>query len=306
MLHRSQSGNRVGPQALRRVQGPRPLLSPLAGVGSAAPARTDSGWRGDPAPPGRSVMVEPSQPRVVVGSPRPRVIVGAIRPRVIVGSARVRAPQDATPRPQLVEEGSPRPRVVFGTPRARVIVGSPRPGVIVSSPWPAVVVASPRPRAPAGSPWPRVIVGTPRPRVIVGSPRTRADQGSAPSRGAPQGRRQNEHSGARAEGPRLGGAAPGRHQGHVGPLAVAECGRGEVAPEQLDWALPRRPARPAVSGWSASHPTPRPWLLGCGTKAPFSQCPSQCLRKEAALHVRKDFHPRVTCACQEHRTGTVG
>ncbi|ELV12099.1 Ras-related protein Rab-34 [Tupaia chinensis] len=32
----------------------------------------------------------------------------------------------------------------------------------------------------------------------------------------------------------------------------------------------------------------------------------QCLRKEAALHVHKDFHPRVTCACQEHRTGTVG
>nr|XP_045015095.1 ras-related protein Rab-34 isoform X3 [Jaculus jaculus] len=32
----------------------------------------------------------------------------------------------------------------------------------------------------------------------------------------------------------------------------------------------------------------------------------QCLRKEAALHVRRDFHPRVTCACQEHRTGTVG
>uniref|UniRef100_A0A0G2K738 Ras-related protein Rab-34 n=1 Tax=Rattus norvegicus TaxID=10116 RepID=A0A0G2K738_RAT len=31
-----------------------------------------------------------------------------------------------------------------------------------------------------------------------------------------------------------------------------------------------------------------------------------CLKKEAALHVRKDFHPRVTCACQEHRTGTVG
>ncbi|XP_008693557.1 ras-related protein Rab-34 isoform X2 [Ursus maritimus] len=31
-----------------------------------------------------------------------------------------------------------------------------------------------------------------------------------------------------------------------------------------------------------------------------------CLRKEAALHVHKDFHPRVTCACQEHRTGTVG
>ncbi|XP_008064883.1 ras-related protein Rab-34 isoform X3 [Carlito syrichta] len=32
----------------------------------------------------------------------------------------------------------------------------------------------------------------------------------------------------------------------------------------------------------------------------------QCLRKEAALHVHKDFHPRVTSACQEHRTGTVG
>ncbi|XP_010370646.1 ras-related protein Rab-34 isoform X3 [Rhinopithecus roxellana] len=32
----------------------------------------------------------------------------------------------------------------------------------------------------------------------------------------------------------------------------------------------------------------------------------QCLRKEAALHVHKDFHPRVTCACQKHRTGTVG
>ncbi|XP_006768091.1 PREDICTED: ras-related protein Rab-34 isoform X4 [Myotis davidii] len=34
--------------------------------------------------------------------------------------------------------------------------------------------------------------------------------------------------------------------------------------------------------------------------------PRQHLRKEAALHVRRDFHPRVTCACQEHRTGTVG
>nr|KAF6289705.1 RAB34, member RAS oncogene family [Pipistrellus kuhlii] len=32
----------------------------------------------------------------------------------------------------------------------------------------------------------------------------------------------------------------------------------------------------------------------------------QYLRKEAALHTRRDFHPRVTCACQEHRTGTVG
>ncbi|KAK2502025.1 hypothetical protein MC885_021477 [Smutsia gigantea] len=32
----------------------------------------------------------------------------------------------------------------------------------------------------------------------------------------------------------------------------------------------------------------------------------QCLRKEAALHVHKGFNPRVTCACQERRTGTVG
>uniref|UniRef100_A0A8C3W454 RAB34, member RAS onco family n=1 Tax=Catagonus wagneri TaxID=51154 RepID=A0A8C3W454_9CETA len=157
-------------------------------------------------------MVGPPQPRVVVGSPRPRVIVGTIRPRVIVGSARARVPPDGTPRPHLVAQGSPRPRVVLGTPRARVIVGSPRPRVIVSSPWPAVVVASPRPRAPLGSPWPRVIVGTPRSRVIVGSPRPRvagADQASAPSQCAPQGRRQDEHLGASAEGPRPGGAAPG-------------------------------------------------------------------------------------------------
>uniref|UniRef100_A0A671EUB3 RAB34, member RAS onco family n=1 Tax=Rhinolophus ferrumequinum TaxID=59479 RepID=A0A671EUB3_RHIFE len=156
-------------------------------------------------------MVGPPQPRVVVGSPRPRVIVGTIRPRVIVGSARVRDPPDGTPRPHLAAEGSPRPRVVFGTPRARVIVGSPGPRVIVSSPWPAVVVESPRPRDPVGSPWPRVIVGTPRSRVIVGSPRAQvagANQASAPSLGAPQGRRQDEHSGAGAEGSRPGGAAP--------------------------------------------------------------------------------------------------
>uniref|UniRef100_A0A2K6U505 RAB34, member RAS onco family n=1 Tax=Saimiri boliviensis boliviensis TaxID=39432 RepID=A0A2K6U505_SAIBB len=156
-------------------------------------------------------MVGPPQPRDDVGSPRPRVIVGTVRPRVIVGSARARPPPDGTPRPQLAAEESPRPRVIFGTPRARVIVGSPRPRVIVSSPWPAVVVASPRPRTPIGSPWPRVIVGTPRPRVIVGSPRARvagSDPASAPSQGAQQGRRQDEHSGSSAEGPRPGGAAP--------------------------------------------------------------------------------------------------
>uniref|UniRef100_A0A8C0TFK2 RAB34, member RAS onco family n=1 Tax=Canis lupus familiaris TaxID=9615 RepID=A0A8C0TFK2_CANLF len=156
-------------------------------------------------------MVGPPQPRVVVGSPRPRVIVGTIRPRVIVGSARARPPPDGISRPHLAAAESPRPRVVVGTPRARVIVGSPRPRMIVSSPWPAVVVASPRPRAPVGSPWPRVIVGTPRSRVIVGSPRARVagvDQAPAPSRGSPQGRRRDEHSGAGAEGPRPGGAAP--------------------------------------------------------------------------------------------------
>lgn len=220
----------MGRQASPRVQGRRPLLLRFAVVGSADPARSDPVWRGGLAPPGRSVMVGPSQSRVVVGSPRPRVIVGAIRPRVIVGSARTRAPRDATPRPQLAAGGSPRPRVVFGTPRARVIVGSPRPGVIVSSSWPAVVVASPRPRAPTGSSWPRVIVGTPRPRIIVGSPRVPAagvDQDPESFRGAPQGRRQDEHSGPRAEGPRPGGAAPGRHQNYVGPLVVTECGRGE-------------------------------------------------------------------------------
>ncbi|XP_030882111.1 ras-related protein Rab-34 [Leptonychotes weddellii] len=195
-----------------------PWPPPPAGRGpcSAIPAHTDPVRRGRSAPPGGSVMVGPPQPRAVVGSPRPRVIVGTIRPRVIVGSARARAPPDGTPRPHLEAEESPRPRVVVGTTRARVIVGSPRPRMIVSSPWPAVVVASPRPRAPVGSPWPRVIVGTPRSRVIVGSPRARvagADQAPAPSRGSPQGRRRDEHSGAGAEGPRPGGAAPVPEEG---------------------------------------------------------------------------------------------
>ncbi|NXE11687.1 RAB34 protein, partial [Lophotis ruficrista] len=31
-----------------------------------------------------------------------------------------------------------------------------------------------------------------------------------------------------------------------------------------------------------------------------------CFRKEAALHTRPTFHPRVASACQEQRTGTVG
>lgn len=206
----------MGLEALQPDWAPRPLLQRPAGLGSAALAHTDPVWRGHSAPRGHSVMVGQPQPRDDVGSQRSRVIVGAIRPRVIVGSARARPTPDGTPRPQLAAEESPRPRVIFGTPRARVIVGSPRPRVIVSSPWPAVVVASPRPRAPVGSPWPRVVVGTPRPRVIVGSPRARvagADPASAPSQGALEGRRQDEHSGARAEGSRPGRAAPVPEEG---------------------------------------------------------------------------------------------
>lgn len=110
--------------------------------------------------------------------------------------------------------------------------GPPRPPVIaVSSPWPAVVVASRRPRAPVGSPWPRVIVN-PRSWVIVGSPRARvagAHQASAPSQGAPQVRRQDEHSGAGAEGPRPDEAAPA-----VGARATSGFGRRWV------WAGRRR------------------------------------------------------------------
>ena len=245
--------------------GPRPPPPAARGPCSAIPEHTDPVRRGRSAPPGSSVMVGPPEPRVVVGSPRPRVIVGTIRPRVIVGSARARPPPDGTSRPHLAAEESPRPRVILGTPRARVIVGSPRPRMIVSSPWPAVVVASPRPRAPGGSPWPRVIVGTPRSRVIVGSPRARvagADQAPVPSRGSPQGRRRDEHSGAGAEGPRPGGAAPGRLQGHVGLLAAVGCGREEAAPDQLEaWAQPCHPARSAASGWS---PTPAQRSLAAG------------------------------------------
>lgn len=208
-------------------------------------------------------MVGPPQPRVVVGSPRPRVIVGTIRPRVIVGSARARDPPDGTPRPHLVAEGSPRPRVVFGTPRARVIVGSPGPRVIVSSPLPAVVVESPRPRDPVGSPWPRVIVGTPRSRVIVGSPRARvagADQASAPSLGAPQGRRQDEHSGAGAEGSRPGGAAPGRRQSHVGLLASVAYGRGTGGTRPVRGWSPALLPSWACCFWVVPSPPP---ALGC-------------------------------------------
>lgn len=37
-----------------------------------------------------------------------------------------------------------------------------------------------------------------------------------------------------------------------------------------------------------------------------SLSPSQCFRKEAALHTRHAFHPTVASACQEQRTGVVG
>lgn len=87
-------------------------------------------------------------------------------------------------------------------------------------------------------------------------------------------------------------------------------GGEEAAPDQLEaWAQPCSPARPAASGWSPPHPQPRAaWLWDEGQEwvSPTLLHPCQCLRKEAALHVHKDFHPRVTCACQEHRTGTVG
>uniref|UniRef100_A0A2K5KHL4 RAB34, member RAS onco family n=1 Tax=Cercocebus atys TaxID=9531 RepID=A0A2K5KHL4_CERAT len=204
-------------------------------------------------------MVGQPQPRDDVGSPRSRVIVGAIRPRVIVGSARARPTPDGTPRPQLAAAESPRPRVIFGTPRARVIVGSPRPRVIVSSPWPAVVVASPRPRAPVGSPWPRVVVGTPRPRVIVGSPRARvagADPASAPSQGALQGGRQDEHSGARAEGSRPGRAAPGRRRDHWS----GTCRWGRLA-SLIDWSIwyPLRIIRPPLE-WTSRWTDLRCWV----------------------------------------------
>lgn len=248
--------------------GPRPPPPAARGPCSAVPAHTDPVRRGRSAPPGSSVMVGPPEPRFVVGSPRPRVIVGTIRPRVIVGSARARPPPDGTSRPHLAAQESPRPRVVFGTPRARVIVGSPRPRMIVSSPWPAVVVASPRPRAPGGSPWPRVIVGTPRSRVIVGSPRARvagADQAPVPSRGSPQGRRRDEHSGARAEGPRPGRAAPGRLQGHVGLLAAVGCGRGGGGTRSVRALGPALP--PGWVGCFWVVPYPRPAQLGGGTWA---------------------------------------
>ncbi|XP_023386337.1 ras-related protein Rab-34 isoform X2 [Pteropus vampyrus] len=246
-------------------------------------------------------MVGPPQPRVVVGSPRPRVIVGTIRPRVIVGSARAREPRDGTPRPHLATEGPPRPRVIFGTPRARVIVGSPRPQVIVSSPWPAVVVASPRPRAPVGSPWPRVIVGTPRSRVIVGSARARvagADQASAPSLGAPQGRRQDEHSGAGAEGPRPGGAAPVPEEG--GRFA-----RAQRFPPPRHLRLPGTPDRHRGVSWR--HPKQRKEVSGdsvvkarvmwlhCGLVAPLRPLPAICRFKISKVIVVGDLSVGKTC-----------
>lgn len=270
MLQRLQRERRVGgTRGPAADWAPRPLLQQPSGLAASSQAHTDPVWPGRSVPPGLSVMVGSPQPRAV-GSPRPRVIVGTIRPRVIVGSARSQSPRDGTLRSHLAVEGSPRPRVDLGTPRARVIVGSPRPRVIVSSPWPAVVVESPRPRAPVGSPWPRVIVGTPRSRVIVGSPPVRvagAVQASAASQGVPQGGRKDEHTGAGAEGPHSGAAAPGRLQGHVGLRAAAGCGRGgggTIPVRGLGAALP--PCEACCIGVVPSPP-PSPGLLRCGTWA---------------------------------------
>lgn len=67
----------------------------------------------------------------------------------------------------------------------------------------------------------------------------------------------------------------------------------------------RRPA-PGEQG-----DTPAPGVTSPSPGAPWSPCcpslsPSQCFRKEAALHTRPAFHPTVASACQEQRTGTVG
>ncbi|KAL0597294.1 Ras-related protein Rab-34 [Plecturocebus cupreus] len=105
--------------------------------------------------------------------------------------------------------------------------------------------------------------------------------------------------------------APVRRDRVLAELPQGVGGEEAAAPDELeDWAQACHPARPAASGWSLhSTPTRAAWLRDKGQEpeAPFSIIPpTKCLRKEAALHVHKDFHPRVTCACQEHRTGTVG
>ncbi|XP_032945609.1 ras-related protein Rab-34 isoform X1 [Rhinolophus ferrumequinum] len=76
------------------------------------------------------------------------------------------------------------------------------------------------------------------------------------------------------------------------PITNSAGSLGQIKPPRLLWA-PRK----AAGKMNILAPVRRDRVL--------AELP-QCLRKEAALHVHKDFHPRVTCACQEHRTGTVG
>ncbi|EHB13318.1 Ras-related protein Rab-34 [Heterocephalus glaber] len=74
---------------------------------------------------------------------------------------------------------------------------------------------------------------------------------------------------------------------------ISSAGRqGRIRPRRRLWAL-----RKAAGEMNLLAPVRRDRIL--------AELP-QCLRKEASLHTHKDFHPRVTCACQEHRTGTVG
>ena len=85
-----------------------------------------------------------------------------------------------------------------------------------------------------------------------------------------------------------------RHWTGLGPNPAAQPGQlllGGPLP------TPTHPPRPGAARWRAEG---QEWV------SPILFHPTQCLRKEAALHVHKDFQPRVTCACQEHRTGTVG
>uniref|UniRef100_G7PTY1 Ras-related protein Rab-34 n=1 Tax=Macaca fascicularis TaxID=9541 RepID=G7PTY1_MACFA len=185
--------------------------------------------------------------------------------------------------------GQPQPRDDVGSQRSRVIVGAIRPRVIVGSararptpdgtprpqlaaeesPRPRVIFGTPRARVIVGSPRPRVIVSSPWPAVVVASPRPRAPVGSP--------------------WPRVVVGTPR-------PRVIVGSPRARVAGADPASALLRAPWK-AAGRMNILAPVRRDRVL--------AELP-QCLRKEAALHVHKDFHPRVTCACQEHRTGTVG
>ncbi|XP_078010925.1 ras-related protein Rab-34 isoform X3 [Phascolarctos cinereus] len=92
--------------------------------------------------------------------------------------------------------------------------------------------------------------------------------------------------------------------------------------------VPSSPPRPACSGkflhsLSTKRSRPSPWLRSLLVRSLWLQGERmnilapvrrdrvlaelpQCMRKEAALHSNRTFHPRVSGACQEQRTGTVG